>query len=68
MRPREHFLGDRATVTDEVLNSAWAAAIDAEGLSPVSGPTMDETELVEAGKPYLPRRKPGKLYLRAKSL
>ncbi len=43
----------RATVTDEVLNSAWAAAIDAEGLSPVSGPTMDETELVEAGKPYV---------------
>ena len=43
----------RATVTDELLNSAWAAAVDAEGLSPVSGPTMDETELVEAGKPYV---------------
>ncbi len=42
-----------ATVTDEVLNSAWAAAVDAEGLSPVSGPAMEETELVEAGKPYV---------------
>ena len=43
----------RATVTDELLNSAWAAAVDAEGLSPVSGPAMEETELVEAGKPYV---------------
>lgn len=42
----------RATVTDEVLNGSWGAAVDAEGLSPVSGPAMEETELVVAGEPY----------------
>ncbi len=41
-----------ATVTDELLNSSWTAAIEAEKLFPVGGPAMDETELVKAGEPY----------------
>ncbi|MEC4176003.1 trigger factor [Adlercreutzia sp. R21] len=41
-----------ATVTDEVINSAYPAAIEAEKLAPMGAPAMEENELVCAGKPY----------------
>lgn len=41
-----------ATVTDEIINSAYPAAIEAEKLSPVGTPAMEEGELVAKGEPY----------------
>lgn len=41
-----------ATVTDELLNNTWTAAMDEAKLSPVGGPSMEDTELVRAGEPY----------------
>ena len=41
-----------ATVTDELINSAYPAAIEAEKLAPAGTPAMEENELVQAGQPY----------------
>lgn len=42
----------RASVTDDVVNGTYPLAIDDCDLYPVSKPEFDETDLVEAGKPY----------------
>lgn len=41
-----------ATVTDELVNSAYPLAIEAEKLCPANNPSVDATELVANGKPY----------------
>ena len=42
----------RATVTDDVVNGTYPLAIDDCDLYPIAKPEFDETDLVEAGKPY----------------
>lgn len=42
----------RATVTDDVVNGTYPLAIDDCELYPIAKPEFDETDLVEAGKPY----------------
>lgn len=42
----------RATVTDDVVNSTYPLAVDDCGLFPIAKPEFDETDLVEAGKPF----------------
>lgn len=39
-------------VTDEILNYTWPLAIEAEKLSPVGNPEIDDSGLVVAGQPY----------------
>ncbi|WP_418385468.1 trigger factor, partial [Adlercreutzia sp.] len=40
------------TVTEELLNGTWTAAIDEAKLAPVGGPVMETNEIVKAGEPY----------------
>ena len=42
----------RASVTDEVVNGSYPLAIDDCGLYPISKPQFEDTDLIEAGKPY----------------
>ena len=58
MAPRaviDNALGAEAvvgTVTEELLNGTWTAAIDEAKLAPVGGPVMETNEIVKAGEPY----------------
>lgn len=40
------------TVTEELLNGTWTAAIDEASSPPVGGPVMETNEIVKAGEPY----------------